>query len=176
MFVITMVSLFKQEFKHELLEVETADRYVSYSDEETVKEYVDRINESLNLHINSYRAHQRYISNTSPEFIKPDYQFMYIQIGPKPAFDHSKSSSKEYMIAHQQKVAEWRQRFDDWAENNPEVYNRYIQTVINNSAPAISAIDPDFPFMEEYNLFLPTSNFSHAKLRYYPACVLTIAS
>lgn len=101
---------------------------------------------------------------------------MYIQIGPKPVFDHSRSSSREYMQAHQQRVEEWRQRFNNWSENNPEVYRRYIQTVIDNSAPVISPIDKDFPFMEEYNRFLAARNFSHAMLRYYPAHILNITS
>lgn len=73
----------------------------------------------------------------------PPWTEMVKIIGPKPSYDHSMETNKDYNTSHKNRVSEWKKRFYDWTNSNNEYWTKRATDLAALEWENINKIDID---------------------------------
>ena len=115
---------------------------VLYGSAENAKAFVDNLNDKVQKYVEAIKANKASIHRKEEMmrgwFFNPPYEEMVVAVGPKPKYDHSKETDKDYNEQHALTVNAWKQEFIKWTKRNYDTWQKRLEEIVNSMIEEVS--------------------------------------
>jgi hypothetical protein len=123
---------------------------------ENVKAFVDNLNDKVQKYVEAIKVNKASIHRKKElmeELLRnPPYEEMVVAVGPKPKYDHSKATYKDYNEQHALTVNAWKQEFIKWTKRNFVVWQKRREEIVNSMIEEVSTETFGERYIDEFDI------------------------